>query len=387
MNSQTFLAKTIAGLEEPLEKELVTLGANDVKKITRGVTFSGSTETLYRANYSVRTALRILCPVHSFEIKSQDDLYNEIMQMDWPSLLGESRTIAIDAVVSNSVYTNSLYLSQRAKDAVVDKVRTKTGKRPSVDLENPDMRVNVHLNRNLCSVSLDSSGVPLFKRGYRERTLEAPMNEVLAAGLVALSGWDKRSPLIDPMCGSGTLLIEAALAATNTPAGFFRKEYGLMKWPGYDADLWQRIVSEENGRMIPLEATIFGFDKNRLAVAISRRNIRSAGFDGRINVEHASFHALPPPVASGTIITNPPYDERMKMEDSIAFYKMMGDILKRHFSGYKAWIVSADMDAIKAIGLKPLKKFTVFNGPLECRFLGYELFSGSHKDFKAGQNS
>jgi putative N6-adenine-specific DNA methylase len=382
-----YIGKTIAGLEEVLEKELISLGATDTKRITRAVSFEGDKTLLYRVNYACRTALRFLQPFASFTVETQDDFYKKVYELDWPSILSEEMTFAIDAVVSYTVYTNSMYVAQRAKDAIVDKIRDATGTRPSVDTENPDLRINVHLYKDLCSVSLDSSGEPLFKRGYRIKAGEAPINEVLAAGMIKLSGWNGETALVDPMCGSGTILIEAAFHAGNYPGGYLRQEYGFMHWKDYDAAVCSRVVHEENKKIRPVKVKIEGSDQSRFAVQLARQNILAAGFGDIIGVEKSTFEDLAPPAKAATIITNPPYDERLKLDDSAAFYKMMGDTLKWKFPGYTAWIISGDLEGVKHLGLKPSKKYTLYNGPLECRFLRYDLFKGSHKEYKTSLKS
>ena len=277
-----YIAKTIAGLEEVLEKELISLGATDTKRITRAVSFEGDRTLMYRANYACRTALRILQPFGSFTVETQDDFYKKVFELDWASILTEEMTFAIDAVVSYTVYTNSMYVAQRAKDAIVDKIRETSGKRPSVDTENPDVRINVHIYKDLCSISLDSSGEPLFKRGYRIKAGEAPINEVLAAGMIKLSGWNGETALIDPMCGSGTILIEAAYHVGNYPGGYLRQEYGFMHWKDYDAAVCSRVVHEENKKIRPVKVQIEGSDQSRFAVQLARQNIIAAGFGDNI---------------------------------------------------------------------------------------------------------
>ena len=284
--------------------------------------------------------------------------------------------MSIDAVISYTVFTNSQFVAQKSKDAVVDRLRDKLGKRPSVDLENPDLRINIHLFKDLCTVSLDSSGQSLHRRGYRKSTGPAPINEVLAAGLVMLSGWDITVPLLDPMCGSGTLLIEAALRAKNIPAGFFRGEFGFMKWKDYDPELWEKVKSEANDRISTVKLQLFGADRAGRAIDSALENIRFTGLQQEIMLKEISFEESVPPVDKGFIICNPPYDERIKLDDAIAFYKMIGDTLKRKYAGYEAWFISSDIESLKFIGLRPSRRITVFNGPLECRFVKFEIFSG-----------
>lgn len=379
---QIFVAKTVSGLEEVLEQELISLGAAETRLLTRAVEFSGDKALLYKINYCCFTALRILVPVNEFVIAVQEDLYDQVSKMPWENWLDPKGTLAVDAVISNSVFTNSLFVAQRSKDAVADRLREKYGTRPSVDLENPSLRISIHIRESKCTVSLDSSGNTLHKRGYRKRAGEAPVSEVLAAGLIRLAGWDPSVPLYDPMCGSGTILIEAALMATRTPAGFFRKEFGFMQWKDFDTTLWDQVRSEANALTVPSDAKIHGADSSLRAIDGATMNLRVSNTETFITLNKANFHTTKPPFDAGMIITNPPYDERLKLDDSVAFYRSVGDTLKHLYGGYRAWIISSDQEAMKFIGLKPVKKFKIFNGPLECRFMGYDLFRGSLHDYK-----
>ncbi|MCX6281944.1 MAG: THUMP domain-containing protein [Bacteroidetes bacterium] len=371
------VAKTISGLEPILKAELDDIGALNTEVMNRSVSFEGDKSCMYRANYLCRSALRILLPVHVFDINAQEDLYREIKEFPWEDHLDSDSTLAIDAVISYTVFTNSQFVAQKTKDAIVDRFREKTGKRPSVDLENPTLRVNVHLFKNTCTVSLDASGQSLHKRGYRKQTGIAPLNEVLAAGLILLSGWDRKKPLLDPMCGSGTILIEAAMLASAMPSGYFRNEYGFMKWKDFDETLWETVKSEALAVINHHETTrIVGFDKSVMSLKRAAENVGFAGLDRDIYLKRSAFEDSVPPSAEGIIIMNPPYDERIELEDSVGFYKMIGNVLKRKYSGYKAWVISSDLEAIKFIGLKPSRKIRIFNGPLECRFLGFDLYEG-----------
>jgi putative N6-adenine-specific DNA methylase len=371
------IAKTISGLELALKAELDGIGALNTELMNRSVSFEGDKACMYRANYLCQSALRILLPVHVFEINTQEDLYREIKDFAWEDHLDADSTLAVDAVISYTVFTNSQFVAQKTKDAIVDRFREKTGKRPSVDLDNPVLRINVHLFKNICTVSLDSSGQSLHKRGYRKQTGIAPLNEVLAAGLVKLSGWDMKKPLLDPMCGSGTILIEAAMLASGIPSGYFRNEYGFMKWKDFDVALWEHVKSQAQENIKhPEDLRIVGFDKSVMTLKKAVENVGFAGLDHLIYLKRVAFEDSVPPSAEGVIIMNPPYDERIQLEDSVAFYKMIGNVLKRKYNRYKAWVISSDLEAIKFIGLKPSKKFKVFNGPLECRFVGFDLYEG-----------
>lgn len=371
------IAKTVSGLEAGLKAELDRIGASNAEIMNRSVSFEGDKACMYRANYLCRLALRILMPIHVFEIKEQEDLYKGIRAIPWEDFLDTSSTLAVDAVISYTVFTNSQYVAQKTKDAVVDRFRDRTGIRPSVDLDNPGLRINVHLFRDTCTVSLDSSGESLHKRGYRKQTGIAPINEVLAAGLLHLSGWDTRTTLLDPMCGSGTFLIEAGMLTSEIPAGYFRNEFGFMKWKDYDPGLWEKVKNEADNRINKQSGQkIFGFDKSVLILKKANENIGFAGLDRMIYLKRVAFEDSVPPSPEGMIIMNPPYDERIKIDDSVAFYKMIGNVLKRKYSGFVAWVISSDMEAVKFIGLKPSAKFKVFNGPLECKFQGFKLYEG-----------
>lgn len=380
---QTYTAKTISGLEDVLEKELSALGAGDVRRLTRAVEFKGDRELLYRVNYSCYTALRVLVPIGEFTLAVQEDLYRHLKGMPWEQWLDPEGSFAIDAVVGTSLFSNSLFVAQRSKDAVADRFRECFGTRPAVDLEDPSLRVNVHIKGEKCTVSLDSSGASLHKRGYRKRAGDAPLSEVLAAGIIRLSGWDPSVPLYDPMCGSGTILIEAALMAAGRPAGYFRKAFGFMKWKDFDKRLWEKVREKVNAGMHDTGAVIHGADSSQRAIDGARVNLRHSCTDSVIRLQKAGFHQTRPPFKNGMIIMNPPYDERLKLDDSVAFYRSLGDTLKHLYGGYRAWIISSDLEAMKFIGLKPVRKYTVLNGPLECRFNGYDLFTGTLKDFKS----
>ncbi|MEI7663461.1 MAG: THUMP domain-containing protein [Bacteroidota bacterium] len=370
------IAKTVAGLEDVLAGELETLGAFDIMKLNRAVSFTGDTELMYRINYACRTALRVLKPLFHFEILEQKDLYEQIYEFPWENWLDAEHSFSIDAVISYTVFTNSQFVAQRSKDAIVDRLREKLGKRPSVDLENPDLKINVHLFKDSCTVAIDSSGQSLHRRGYRKSTGPAPINEVLAAGLIQLSQWDPATPLFDPMCGSGTLLIEAAMFAKNMPAGIFREEWGFMKWRDFDPVLWEKVKDECRTMISAAGLKIHGSDRAERAIESARENLGFTGLHDDISVEVSSFEDAKPPFERGFIISNPPYDERLKIEDSLVFYKMIGDTLKRKYAGYTAWFISSDLESIKFIGLRPSRRIPVFNGPLECRFVKFEMFAG-----------
>ena len=383
MNSEQkpniFIAKTISGLEEVLAGELTALGAKDIQIITRAVSFSGDKKLLYEANYWCRTALRILKPLFSFKAATNDELYKNIYDYEWENVFSVDNTFSIDAVVNDSTFTHSHFVSLKVKDAIADKFRNKGGARPSVNTEDPDIKINIHIYQDHCDISLDSSGESLHKRGYRVAVGLAPLSEVLAAGLVLLSGWDGKKNFVDPMCGSGTLLIEAALIAQNIPPGIFKKTFSFMKWKDFDRNLWEEIKREATNKEKEMECRITGSDISARAIRNTRGNVIAANLQKAISLQVASFDEFKPPEGNGVMVMNPPYGERIEQEDIVGFYKSIGDSLKRNYGGYDAWIISSDLNAMKFIGLKPTRKIAVFNGPLECRFMKFSIYEGSKK--------
>lgn len=384
MKSEKFsmVAKTMTGLEEILANELNNIGATDIELSNRAVTFTGDKELMYKANYWSRTALHILKPIAGFYIRREEDLYKKIYDIQWEDYMNATGTLAVDAVVNASVMTHSHYVSLKTKDAIVDRFRDYTERRPNVDIENPDIRVNIHLFKNYCSVSLDSSGYSLHKRGYRIKTGVAPISEVLAAGIILLSGWDKQSNFIDPMCGSGTIVCEAAMIANNIPPGYYRKTFGFEKWKDFDLNLWEKIKMDAINEQIEFEYDIIGSDISSEAIEIARENAKSAKLHKDIVFEVKSFEEQIPPEDGGILIMNPPYGERIVPEDIIKLYQEVGNALKKNYNGYNAWIISSDFNALKFIGLKPTRKITLFNGPLECKLAKFEIYQGSKKTAK-----
>ncbi|HEV7230943.1 MAG TPA: THUMP domain-containing protein [Bacteroidia bacterium] len=381
-------AKTQFGLEDLLVDELKRLGAGGIEKHNRAVSFTGDKGFMYKANLCLRTALRILKPIKTFNIVNEEGLYREIGKINWEDFMGVDDTLAIDCAVNSDFFTHSQFMAQKAKDAVVDQFRNKYGRRPSVDLDQPTLRVNLHIFKNTCTVSLDSSGESLHKRGYREQTNKAPVNEVLAAGMVLLSGWDRRTPLIDPMCGSGTILIEAAMIANNIPAGYFRKKYGFENWRDFDAALWETIfnaaidkISEENQQITGVEIAA---DVARMAT----ENILNAKVEDTVKVFCSSFQDFEPwehiqkTTGRPILIMNPPYGERLEEDNINALYKSIGDTLKKKYAGCDAWIITSNPEAMKSIGLHATRRIGLFNGPLECKFLKFSMYDGTKKIHK-----
>lgn len=380
-------ATTFHGLEDVLVNELMKLGARDIVPFKRGVSFTGDKGFMYKANLCLRTALKVLVPIYSFTANNEHELYEKMKEYEWEELLNSDDTLAINATVNSDEFNHSLYVSQKTKDAICDRFVDKFSVRPNVDLDRPTVRIYVHIFRNQVNVSLDSSGDSLFKRGYRVDIDTAPMKEVLAAGMVLLSGWQPHLPLIDGMCGSGTLGIEAALFANNIPPGVFREEFGFMKWHDYDKELWDTIYESTINRIKDDMPNIISSDIDIVPLEMAKRNGAVAKVDDVIQYKHISFFDLMPDKPHGTILLNPPYDERLKMEDTNAFYKQIGDKLKKDFGGWTCWIISANMEAIKSIGLHPSKKMTLFNASLECKLLKYEMYDGSKKASKQGKTN
>ena len=378
-------ATTFHGLEDVLVNELMKLGARDIVPFKRGVSFTGDKGFMYKANLCLRTALKVLVPIYSFTANNEHELYEKMKEYEWEELLNTDDTLAINATVNSDEFNHSLYVSQKTKDAICDRFVDKFHVRPNVDLDRPTVRIYVHIFRNQVNVSLDSSGDSLFKRGYRVDIDTAPMKEVLAAGMVLLSNWQPHLPLIDGMCGSGTLGIEAALFANNIPPGCFREEFGFMKWHDYDKELWDTIYDSCINRIKDDMPNIISSDIDIVPLEMAKRNGAVAKVDDVIQYQHMSFFDMMPTKPHGTILLNPPYDERLKMEDTNAFYKQIGDKLKKDFGGWTAWIISSNMEAINCIGLHPSKKMTLFNASLECKLLKYEMYSGSKKASKQGK--
>lgn len=367
------VAKTFQGLEEVLNQELIDLGMTNTKIVKRAVIFNTDEEGLYKANYLLRTALRLLVSKEEFSVSNEDHLYNSIQSINWSKYLNVNRTFAIDTVTNSAVFRHSKYVAFKTKDAIVDQFRKKVGRRPSVDTENPDLRINVMINDTTLKLSLDSSGGSLHKRNYRIKTGEAPINEVLAAGLIKLSGWDGKTPFYDPMCGSGTIPIEAFMVGQNRPAQFFRKDFGFTKWRHFDFELWENIKKTENEKMLDEKPTIICSDKDRYAVAATEKNFSRFRPGRTVWIKEENFFETKAPDESLHIVMNPPYDNRLELEDDIEFYKNVGDTLKQKYKGSEAWIFSGNVEAIKHVGLKPSRKLHLFNGPLPCKLHKFEL--------------
>ena len=379
MENFKMIAKTFFGFEEILAKELQNLGAQNVEQGVRMVSFKGDKGFMYKANLSLRTALKILKPIYFFKATNEQALYKGIASMNWSKLLSANQTFVIDTTVHSNYFNHSEFVSQKCKDAIVDQFRERTGQRPSIDKVHPDLRINIHIDKDQVSVALDTSGNALNQRGYRTATNIAPINEVLAAGILLLSGWDGQTDFLDPMCGSGTFLAEAAMIACNIPANINRKEFAFEKWNDWDNDLFDAISDSLLKRVREFHYTIKGYDKASSAVQKAKDNIRNANLDEYISIEEKNFFDTEK-TSEGKlqVVFNPPYDERLDihMEE---FYKNIGDTLKKNYPGTNAWMITANLEALKYVGLKPSRKIKLFNAGLEARLVKYEMYEGSKR--------
>ncbi len=379
-------AKTFLGLEGVLADELRALGAEDVTEGNRVVFFRGDKEMMYRANFACRTAIRILKPFLTLKSSGADELYEQVKTFDWEQLMTVDTTFAIDVTAYSENFSNSRFVTYRVKDAIADFFNEKYGKRPSIRLDNPDIRFDVHISGRDVTLSLDSSGDPLFKRGWRVAQTDAPINEVLAAGIILLSGWDGKTDLIDPMCGSGTFLIEAALIGANIAPGVYRDSYAFQQWPDYDEDLFYNIYNDDSQER-EFTHKIYGSDIEGKAIAIARANVKSAGMNKYIELERRDVRDITVVPEKGTLISNPPYGERLKMDDIDQFNSDLGTKLKHTFTGYNVWLVCSDKDQSFKIGLKPSIRYALNNGGLDCELLQFVIFDGKYNDMRESGGS
>lgn len=376
------IAKTFQGLEEVLAQELTELGASNIEIGRRMVSFTGDKAMMYRANFCLRTAIRILKPIKHFSAKTADEVYEAVKSIEWENYLDNMSSFAVDAVVFSNEFRHSKFVAYKVKDAIVDYFREKTGNRPSVRINNPDVSFNIHVAEDQCTLSLDSSGESLHRRGYRQEQVEAPLNEVLAAGMILMTGWRGECDLIDPMCGSGTIPIEAALIARNIAPGVFRKEFGFEKWKDFDQELFDSIYNDDSQER-EFNHKIYGYDNNPKANEIATHNVKAAGVTKDVILKIQPFQQFEQPVEKSIIITNPPYGERISSGDLLDLYQMIGERLKHAFTGNDAWILSYRDECFDQIGLKPSVKIPLFNGALECQFRKYQLFDGKYKAFRS----
>ena len=382
MNEFELIAKTFMGLEPVLAKELTQLGANNVQIGRRMVSFTGDKEMMYRANFQLHTAIRILKPIAKFKARSADEAYEEVKKIDWSKYIEKGKTFSVDSVVYSEEFRNSRFVTYKVKDAIVDQFRENTGTRPNISVSNPDIRLNIHIAEADATLSLDSSGESLHRRGYRQESVEAPLNEVLAAGMILMTGWRGETDFIDPMCGSGTLLVEAALIAHNMSPGIFRKEFAFEKWPDFDAELFDTIYNDDTQER-EFTHHIYGYDIDMKAVNTASLNVRAAGMSKDITIAQQDFKDFQQPAEKSIIVMNPPYGERISTPNLLGTYKMIGERFKKAFAGNEAWVLSYREECFEQIGLKPSIKIPVYNGSLECEFRKYVMFDGKMKEFRS----
>jgi len=374
------VAKTLFGFEDLLVKELKQLGAQDVKAGVRNVSFVGDKGFMYKANLGLRTAIKILKPIKTFRVSNEDDLYKQVYNIKWEKYLKATGSLAIDATVHSKHFTHSKFIALKTKDAIVDRFRDNGGVRPNVDLRFPDLKINVHIDRSVCTISLDSSGESLHRRGYKLATNIAPINEVLAAGLIMLSGWDGQSDFMDPMCGSGTMLAEAAMIACNIPPNLMRKEFAFERWEDWDVELFEKIEESLLKKTRDFHYKIIGYDKSPSAVHKAKENIKNAHLDEFISIKHEDFFKTQRPGEAQKLhmVFNPPYGERLDIQME-QFYKQIGDTLKQNYPNTDAWFITSNLEALKYVGLRPSRKIKLFNAKLESRLVKYEIYAGSKK--------
>jgi putative N6-adenine-specific DNA methylase len=373
-------ATTLAGFEDILADELRSFGARDIEKGRRAVMFKGDLGFIYKANFRSRFALRILKPIKTFVAIDEEAYYARIKAFPWEDLLTSEQTFAIRTAVNSQTYRHSHFMALKAKDAIADRLREKTGARPNVELDNPDLPIHIRIDRELVTVSLDSTGSSLHMRGYRQLTGQAPINEVLAAGIVELSGWDPVTPLYDGMCGSGTIAMEAAIKGLNMPPGLFRKlGYAFEKWPDFDQQLFDTIIEASMERISDLQLRIYASDASANVVSKAKKNIYGAELEDEIQVSVQNFLDLKPTEERGTLILNPPYGERMDKEDIEELYKNLGDAFKQNWKGFSCFMITGNLTALKKVGLKSTSKVELFNGSIECRLARYDVYEGSKK--------
>ncbi len=379
------IAKTFMGLEPVLAQELTQIGANNIQIGRRMVSFTGNKEMMYKANFQLHTAIRILKPIKHFKANSADEVYEQVKDIDWSKYIDPKESFAVDSVVFSDEFRHSKFVSYKVKDAIVDQFRENTGQRPNISVTNPDIRLNMHIADYHCTLSLDSSGESLHRRGYRQESVEAPLNEVLAAGIILMTGWKGDTDFIDPMCGSGTLLIEAALIARNIAPGVFRKEYAFEKWHDFDEELFDRIYNDDSQER-EFAHHIYGYDIDYSCVSKATLNVKAAGMTKDITVAQGDFKDFKQPKEKSIMITNPPYGERISTPDLLGTYKMIGETLKHQFKDNEAWVLSYRQECFDQIGLKPSIKIPLYNGSLECELRKYQIFEGRLKDFRGEGN-
>lgn len=378
MATYDIIAKTQFGFEAILAKELKSLGATSIEVLNRAVKYRGDDALLYKSNLCLRTALKILKPIAIFEANNEQELYDKVKKIRWDAHFGVNQTFAIDGTTKSYIFNHSKYIALKTKDAIADQFREKYGKRPSVDTVNPNLRINIHISDRDCTISLDSTGTSLDRRGYRLSRTEAPINEVLAAGIIELSGWDKVSDFYDPMCGSGTFAIEAALMAANVPIGALRN-FAFEQWNNFKPNLWEEVRRQANDKIRPIKCKIFASDIDTKALSTAKENAKKAGVYELINFKEEDFFQSSAQSEKGWMVMNPPYGERLAQDEIVTFYKEIGSRCKQHYQGFEASIISSNLEALKFFGLKPSLKTVLFNGALECKLHQYSLYKGSRE--------
>lgn len=377
---KTFVVKTLQNLEPVVADELHELGFKNVKQLNRAVSFDGDKKEMYRANYLLRTGIKVLMPIANAKVTNEQQLYDFVYSINWSKYLGLQNTFAINAAVNSEYFNHSKYASLKIKDAIVDQFRDKTGRRPNVDTVLPEIVINAHIFKDECTLSMDSSGESLHKRGYRKGQGIAPLNEVLAASMIRLSEWNQETDLVDFFCGSGTILIEGAMKALNIPSQERRKEFSFFHWKGFDEALWKQVKDDaKQGVRRKLDTRIYGCDISIPVINKAKENILAAGIrEDVIQLHRKSFDKFDPYENEGVIITNPPYGERMSIDEEKIF-RTMGDTLKQNFKGFEAWILSPK-EPLKYLGLRPSQKYSLLNGKIEVKFHKYELYDGTRKN-------
>lgn len=374
------IARTFAGLESLLEKEINDLGGENVKAHKRAVSFVGDQRLMYKVNMFSRVALDVLTPIAKFEAKNPEHLYNEVKKIKWNKYMSSEATFFISTIVYSSIFTHSQFVALKAKDAIVDQFREAFGTRPDIDKARPNLRIVIRINETKCEILLNSSGAPLFKRGYREKTGKAPLNEILAAGMILKTNWDRKTPFIDPMCGSATIPIEAGMIARNIAPCLIRKEYGFQKWNDYDEKTFKELQKEAEQLVTDNRVVIKAFDQDLTVLAFAKRNLKNVPqLAGNVTLEKADFFQTEKIFDKGMIVMNPPYDRRIELYNADEFYSKIGTHLKHSFEGYDAWILSGNLMAIKRVGLRATEKITLFNGAEECKLVHFSLYQGSKK--------
>lgn len=376
------IAKTFRGLEEVLATELVALGANNVELQRRAVSFTGDLAMMYRANMQCRTASRILKPITTFDASNPDEVYEKVKSINWSDYMDVDSTFAIDSTVFSDVFRHSKFVAYRVKDAIADWFTEKYDRRPSVRIDGPQLMINIHIAERRCTLSLDSSGESLHKRGYRASQTEAPINEALAAGMILMTGWEGKTDFIDPMCGSGTILIEAALIALNIPPGLYRSSFAFEKWKDFDEELFDSIYNDDTNER-EFTHTIYGSDNSPHALKIAEQNIKSAGLSKYIKLEVMPVQKLTAPSENCLMVTNPPYGERITSDDIFGLYATIGTVFKHQFQGSSCWLISSHIECLDKIGLKSSERIRLLNGTLECWYNRYDIFAGKRNDFVA----